>query len=944
MKDDALLRSALAYHKAGLVVLPNDPRRKFPAGLNGWQTYQPTEANIRSWFANGRHAVGVRDVEGIDIDEKYNVDDLPLFDRFADLVAAVAPGLLNRLLWERTPTGGWHLVWRCDEIEGNQKLATRPPTNEELRVNPRATFTTLIETRGKGGQFQVAPSPGYELVQGDWTNLPIITPAERRILLDCARALSQSDVRSQEYINAPGDRAGDRYNDTRPGEALRLLEGAGWRIVYKRGDVAYLRRPGKKEGISATYGHVGPHILYVFSSSASPFEMMQSYKPFAVFALLEHNGDYKAAARALYEAEKPQRGSTRQPARPRATVAPDESAALSADDDRPAIECLHMDIPTVASEAWSALADLSDASDAPVLYQRGSTLCRVEWGQDGAVLAMVEKKRMRGILARAAVFQQTYEGKNGSFSKIVAPPEPIVDDMLVNVPANLPPLNRVVRAPCFAPDGSLLMQAGYHRGARAYYDPIPGVKFPHVSLDPSREEMERARSLFLDDLLIDFPFVEASDRAHAVALLILPFVREMITGPTPLHLIEAPQAGSGKGLLNDVLLTVSTGTIPEPMPAPTEDDEWRKRITATLMEGPNTIFIDNINATIDSGSLAAALTALQWTDRVLGVSTMTRTPVRCTWVATANNPMLSTEIARRCIRIRIDPKIDKPWERSGFKHPNLRLWMREHLGELIWASVTLVRYGLKHGKAGRSLGSFESWATIVGTVLNGVGIEGFLENLDALYERADVQTAAWRALVEAWWEKHQDAQVQASELFPLLEENGINLDIRGRTPRGLQTAFGMALNKMEDRVLTLDDANPAAGKMHLRIETTGTSNRIKLWRLARVDTSVNVPYVPNVPYSPSLRTHVHTRAHILQADGVLKGTEGTEGTFDFNESTDRAPATPTNDRITRLAVAGWQQERDASGGYRYVHPTHGATQVHKTPFHAQVEAEKLTHD
>jgi len=39
--------------------------------------------------------------------------------------------------------------------------------------------------------------------------------------------------------------------------------------------------------------------LYVFSSNAAPFEPGKAYGPFAVYALLEHHGDFAAAARAL---------------------------------------------------------------------------------------------------------------------------------------------------------------------------------------------------------------------------------------------------------------------------------------------------------------------------------------------------------------------------------------------------------------------------------------------------------------------------------------------------------------------------------------------------------------------------------------------------------------------------------------------------------------------
>ena len=148
----SLLETALAYHRAGLVVLPNDPAKKYPSGLNGWETVTPTEAQVQTWFANGKHAIGVRDVEGIDFDNKGSPDAETLYSEWYGLVENILPGLAGRLLLERTPSGGFHAVWRCEVIAGNQKLATRPPTPDEIAASPRATRTTLIETRGRGGE------------------------------------------------------------------------------------------------------------------------------------------------------------------------------------------------------------------------------------------------------------------------------------------------------------------------------------------------------------------------------------------------------------------------------------------------------------------------------------------------------------------------------------------------------------------------------------------------------------------------------------------------------------------------------------------------------------------------------------------------------------------------------------------------------------------------
>jgi hypothetical protein len=77
-----------------------------------------------------------------------------------------------------------------------------------------------------------------------------------------------------------------------------------------------------------------------------------------------------------------------------------------------------------------------------------------------------------------------------------------------------------------------------------------------------------------------------------------------------------------------------------------DEDEWRKRLTAKLRDIPSMLLIDNLRRQLDASSVAAALTAPYWEDRVLGKSEMTRFPIRCVWIATGNNPQFSNEIAR----------------------------------------------------------------------------------------------------------------------------------------------------------------------------------------------------------------------------------------------------------------------------------------------------------
>jgi len=51
---------------------------------------------------------------------------------------------------------------------------------------------------------------------------------------------------------------------------------------------------------------------------------------------------------------------------------------------------------------------------------------------------------------------------------------------------------------------------------------------------PTQQDKDRARSL-LQETICDFPFIGEAERANAIALCLLPFVRNLIVAPTPLH-------------------------------------------------------------------------------------------------------------------------------------------------------------------------------------------------------------------------------------------------------------------------------------------------------------------------------------------------------------------------------------------------------------------------
>jgi len=329
----------------------------------------------------------------------------------------------------------------------------------------------------------------------------------------------------------------------------------------------------------------------------------------------------------------------------------------------PEIDAKDLDLPTITQKAWDAVLR---ANNPPFLFRFAGLPSRIEMDDDGNLtIRALTQDRLRHVLARVVNYFAVRYVKKIPQKYPALPPIHVVKDMLAQADPPLPVLTRVVEAPIFACDATLIAEPGYHPGSRSYYHASDGLSIPPVPERPSETDMARARELILEDLLGDFPFVNDAEKSNATGLLILPFARELIRGATPLHLIEKPTPGTGAGLLADVIMLPAMGRPIPAMTAGRDEDEWRKRITAKLLTGPTVFMIDNLRRRLEASSLSAAITGLTWEDRVLGHTEMVHVPVRCAWLATGNNPTLSEEIARRTTRIRLDAKMDRPWLRNG---------------------------------------------------------------------------------------------------------------------------------------------------------------------------------------------------------------------------------------------------------------------------------------
>jgi hypothetical protein len=457
----------------------------------------------------------------------------------------------------------------------------------------------------------------------------------------------------------------------------------------------------------------------------------------------------------------------------------------NAPDDLPAIVVNARPLRDVVDEAFG---ELLAANDPPEVFIRRAALVRVRVDErERPRIEALTEPMLRNRLSRIVNFVRTREAADIH----VNPPAAVVSDLLAaKTWPGLPPLEGVTEVPVLRADGSIADVPGYDPATRLIYLPPPQTVVLRIPVSPTGEEVVRARALVLE-LLRDFPFTSSASVANTVALLLTPLVRPAITGAVPMALIDKPKRGTGASLLAQTVQLVATGTMTDLTTAPHEDEEWRKKITAALAAGRTILFFDNVEHTLSSASLAAALTAPEWTDRLLGHSEMIATPNRATWIATGNNLKVGGDLARRCYWIRLDAGVARPWQRDGFRHENLLAYVRLNRGHILGALLTLVRHWFAEGCPRApvpKVGGFEEWATTVGGTLVTAGFEGFLGNLNELYEQVDEDETAWTAFLAAWTARYGEKAVTVAELAKVLREGD---SLRSALPDDLAEALAL---------------------------------------------------------------------------------------------------------------------------------------------------------
>ena len=280
---------AKKYIASGFSPIPIIDGEKRPS-IKNWQQYaeEPMGLEEASRLFNNTQSIGlVMGFDGIqclDIDSKHFTSDE--YERFCDHLDEEASDLRSKMIVQRTRSGGFHWIFKCDQIEGNQKLAR----------NKKGEVT--FETRGRGGQIVAFPSQGYK-IEGKITNVTRISEEERDILFRVARLMDEVTPIVVQEVKLQGDQQTDDH--TPWGEfreshtALDVMLQNSWTIVGESSKYVYLLRPGKTESKTSGVIFKDSGLFWPFTTSSS-FQAEQPYDSFQCYAVLNHDGNFHDAS------------------------------------------------------------------------------------------------------------------------------------------------------------------------------------------------------------------------------------------------------------------------------------------------------------------------------------------------------------------------------------------------------------------------------------------------------------------------------------------------------------------------------------------------------------------------------------------------------------------------------------------------------------------------
>ena len=731
----ALVDLALSIAAAGLPVFPcgrnKRPAISKPDGGNGFHDAVTDATEVRALFARAPHAALV----GVPTGERAGFDVLDFDYRHgaADWEIAHAAEL-PQTRTHRTKSGGKHMLFRT--VPGVHNLASK--------------FADGMDVRGTGGYIIMPPSTGYAVTSAidiaewpDWL-LGIVLKAKPK---ETARPVSTDPPPpiSSKRLAAFAEKVAARVRQAPEGGkhfALRnaALSLGGIQVAAGLSDSACTQilikaLPSTVQDWKAAEDTVAWGLEH---GRANPI-------------VLEDRPEYQRTNGHAHATEPPnQAHESAPPPDPKTFDGLDTHEPLQHEPDVKRAIRVFAGLRHIASD--QGLAAMSGAG--VPFYQRDRAMVRASIARakaaDGSIVEVpgivnVSMPMLARALGRSAEWERV--NKDGEVIRIDPPKEVVEQIAAMSGEWPFPPITGVIGAPTMRPDGSLLLKPGYDDATGLVLLASPPM--PAIDPNPSKRAALEALAL-LNSLLVEFPFGEDNaSRSAAMSMILTPVLRGALAPAVPMHMVAAPQAGTGKSYLQDIASMIATGERCAVVTIAPDPQETEKRLIGAALAGYPIVALDNCNGVLSGDFLAQVTERPLLQLRPLGTSGVVRVANVFTVFANGNNISVSADLVRRTLLCTLDANMENPETRSFTQDPLAII--AANRGLYLAACLTLARAYVCAGMPGRlaRIASFERWSDLVRSALVWLGWPDPTTGTETI--RAEDPTRNTRSAVfEAW--------------------------------------------------------------------------------------------------------------------------------------------------------------------------------------------------
>lgn len=211
--------------------------------------------------------------------------------------------LFDKMLVERTKSGGLHIYYRIDgvgkifgdgtngtiEFPRKKDIAHRYTTDDERLIRPDLKQRCFLEFHGESSLSRCYPSVGYSIVSGQCGTL---TLDEHSIIYSLCllynETIKDDYIKPSTTISGRFEQGASPYEEfDKSPEANKVLEDRGWEVQKNAGKFTWYKKPWKltSREVGATFNHES-RLYKIFTTNASV--EVKSYSPSNLWCILDN--------------------------------------------------------------------------------------------------------------------------------------------------------------------------------------------------------------------------------------------------------------------------------------------------------------------------------------------------------------------------------------------------------------------------------------------------------------------------------------------------------------------------------------------------------------------------------------------------------------------------------------------------------------------------------